>query len=132
MVAPLFPTMDKIIQTPEGQEPPELGVPFVEDPEYRKMRLKNKVTNDLIDLTSTYSFSVNTSNMDLITWCLVGVPMLQAIDLRTFFGDSPIRLVGYELPADAAHAHPAKHQASRLNYVFNMRVIKRDLFLLIM
>jgi hypothetical protein len=122
LVAPLFPTMDKIVETPEGEEPPPMGIPFVENPEYRRMRLKNKVTNDLIDLSKTYSFSVNTSNMDLITWCIVGVPMLQTIALQTFFGDSPIRLVGYELPYDAAAKFPDKHPASALNYVFNMRV----------
>ena len=60
--------------------------------------------------------------MDLITWCIVGVPMLQTIALQTFFGDSPIRLVGYELPYDAALKFPDKHPASALNYVFNMRV----------
>jgi hypothetical protein len=122
LVAPLFPTMDKIVVTPEGETPPPMGVPFPEDPEFRKIRFKNKVTNDLIDLKNTYSFSVNTSNMDLLTWCLVGIPMVHTLDMRTFFGDSPIRLVGYELPADAAAKFPDKHPSSALNYVFNMRV----------
>ena len=43
-------------------------------------------------------------------------------NLRIFIGESPIRLVGYELPADMAAKFPEKHPASALNYVFNMQV----------
>jgi hypothetical protein len=126
IVAPLFPTMDKIVETPEGGEPPPMGKPFPEDPEYRKLRFKNKCTNDMIHLSSTYSFSVNTNNMDLVTWNLVGIPMLKALDMRTFFGESPICLVGYELPAEIAVKHPSKHPVSALNYVFNMNLNRAD------
>lgn len=88
--------------------------------------MKTKVTNDMINLGSTYSFSVNTSNMDLVTWNLVGIPMMKALDMRTFFGESPIRLVGYEMPADEAAKHPNKHPAAALNYVFNMQLTRMD------
>lgn len=114
--------MDKIVETPEGLEPPPMGKPFPEDPEYRKIRLKTKCTNEMISLSSTYSFSVNTANMNLVSWNLVGIPMLNEIDMRTFFGESPIRLVGYELPADMAEKYPNKHPAAAMNYVFNMQV----------
>lgn len=110
------------METPEGSEPPPMGKPFPEDPEYRKLRFKNKRTNDMIHLSSTYSFSVNTNNMDLVTWTLVGIPLLNPLDMRTFFGESPIRLVGYEMPAEMAIKYPNKHPASALNYVFNMQV----------
>lgn len=122
IVAPLFSTMDKIVETPEGGVPPPMGKPFPEDPEYRSIRLKNRRTNDMINLSSTYSFSVNTSNMDLVSWNLVGIPMLKPIDMRTFFGESPIRLVGYEMPAEEAAKYPGKHPASAMNYVFNMKL----------
>ncbi len=122
LVAPLFTTMDKIIETPQGQLPPPMGTPFPEDPDYRKMRMKCRATNDLINLNSVYSFSVNTSNLELLSWSLINIPYLQNLELRTFFGDSPIRLVGYELPQDMAAKFPGKHPAAALNYVFNMRV----------
>ena len=93
IVAPLFPTLDKIVVTPAGEEPPPLGVPFVEDPEYRKQRLKFRFMEQAnIDLGSTYSFSVNTSNLDLQEWTLVGIPMVRPMDLRSFFGNSTLRL----------------------------------------
>lgn len=126
IVAPLFSTMDKIVETAAGGEPPPMGLPFPEDPEYRRIRMSNRKTNDMINLSSTYSFSVNTSNMDLITWSLVGIPMLNPIDMRTFVGESPVRLVGYELPAEEAAKHPEKHPAAAMNYVFNMRLTRLD------
>jgi hypothetical protein len=93
IVAPLFPTADKIIVTPAGKDPPKLGQPFVEDLDYRKARFTyRQVEQANIDLNSTYSFSVNTSNLDLQEWTLVGIPMVKPMDLRTFFGDSSLSL----------------------------------------
>ena len=93
MVAPFFITFDKIICTPKGEKLPPLGVPFVEDLEYRKKRLKYKCIDDAnVDLDTTYSFSVNTSNINLLNWTLVGIPMVRPMDLATFIADSAIRL----------------------------------------
>lgn len=93
VVAPIFPTFDKVIVTPKGQDPPPLGVPFVEDIEYRKLRLKFKSIDDAkVELDNIYSFSVNTSNINLQTWSLIGIPMVRPMDLRTFIGSSAIQL----------------------------------------
>lgn len=96
LVAPMFITFDKIICTPPGEKPPPLGVPYVEDLEYRKKRLKFRSIKDAnVDLETTYSFSVNTSNINLLTWQLCGIPMVRPMDLRTFIQDSAIRLGEY-------------------------------------
>lgn len=93
LVAPMFITFDKIICTPPGEKPPPLGVPYVEDLEYRKKRLKFRSIKDAnVDLETTYSFSVNTSNINLLNWTLVGIPMVRPMDLRTFLQESAIRL----------------------------------------
>ena len=93
LVAPMFITFDKIICTPGGEKPPPIGVPYVEDLEYRKKRLKFRSIKDAnVDLDTTYSFSVNTSNINLLNWTLVGIPMVRPMDLRTFIADSAIRL----------------------------------------
>ena len=93
VVDPIFPTFDKVLVTPPGATPPQLGIPFVEDLEYRKQRLKYKLTGDAnVDLESVYSFSVNTSNLDLLKWNLVNVPLVRPIDLGTFFGNASIQL----------------------------------------
>jgi hypothetical protein len=93
LVAPIFPTLDKILVTPDGEPLPPMGTPFVEDLDYRKKRLKYRFIKDAqVDLNCTYSFSVNTSNLDLLSWTLVGIPMVRPMDLRTFFGNASIHL----------------------------------------
>ena len=97
MVSPIFPTFDKVIATPPNQTPPKIGEPFIEDPEYRKIRCQwSQIADAKIDLDTTYSFSVNTSNIDLCTWCIMNIPLVRPMDLRNFFGDSSIAL-GKEL-----------------------------------
>jgi hypothetical protein len=93
VVGPIFPTMDKIIVTPPGEQPPAIGQPYIEDIEYRKKRLKFKSIKDAeVDLDSIYSFSVNTSNLNLLDWTLVNIPMVRPMGLSTFFGNSSIQL----------------------------------------
>ena len=126
LVAPIFKSMDRVVITPPGAEPPKMGVPFYEDLEARRLRMKTKLSNNwTIDTSSTYSFSVNTFNIDLCSWTLIGVPMLKNMDMRTFFGDGSLRLVGYELPYSEAAKYPdGRHAQRSLNYVFNLRVGK--------
>lgn len=93
LVAPMFITFDKIICTQPGEKLPPMGEPFVEDLEYRKKRLKFRSIKDAnVDLETTYSFSVNTSNINLLNWTLVGIPMVKPMDLRIFLQESAIRL----------------------------------------
>lgn len=93
VVSPIFPTFDKILITPPGETPPPLGIPFQEDPEYRKKRLKYRLIKDAqVDLDTIYSFSVNTSNLDLINWTVVGIPMVRPMDLRTYSGSGSVNL----------------------------------------
>lgn len=126
LVAPLFPTVDKLIVTPPGETPPPLGVPFVEDLEYRAKRFKfRKIADANIDLDTVYSFSVNQKNIDFINWNFVGIPMCKPLDMRTFFGDSPIRLASYEIPEDIA-SNTTKHPVDGLNYVFCVKLTSLD------
>ena len=93
VVAPIFPTFDKVIVSPPGTTPPPMGTPFIEDLDYRKQRLKFKLIADAnVDLNSIYSFSVNTANLDLLKWTLVNIPLIKPIQLGTFFGTSSIQL----------------------------------------
>jgi hypothetical protein len=120
IVAPLFSTMDKIVVTPPGEAPPPMGTPFPEDQDFRKLRLNPNTVNTIkIDPANIYSFSVNTSNMDLCSWTLVNIPMLKDLSLNTFCGGYPIRLVGYEVPLGSS---PDKHPYKAINYVFNLQV----------
>ena len=127
MVAPLFPTMEKLVVTPPGGTPPLLGVPLEEDPEHKARRRKFKSIKEAnIDLDSTYSFSINTSNIDLTTWNIVNVPMLKSLEMRHFFGDSPIRLVTYELPDEVLQTQKGLHPFEKLNYAFCIKIAPID------
>jgi len=96
VVAPIFPTFDKVIVSGPGEVPPPMGSPFPEDPDFRRQRIKFKLTSDAnVDLSSTYSFSVNTSNLDLVRWTLVNIPLCRPIHLGTFFGSAAIQLGPY-------------------------------------
>ena len=100
-----------------------MGIPFYENLDARRLRMKTKLTNDWkIDTSATYTFSVNTFNIDLCSWQVIGIPMLKPMDLSTFVGDSSLHLVGYEMPADKAITCPDKHPQRMLNYVFNLKV----------
>jgi hypothetical protein len=100
LVAPMFITFDKIVLTQPGETPPPLGIPFTEDLEYRKKRLKFRSIKDAeVNLDTIYSFSVNTSNINLLTWNLCGIPLVRPMDLRTFIQESAIRLGKTESPA---------------------------------
>jgi hypothetical protein len=128
LVAPLFSTMDKIVVTPPGRDPPPLGVPFIEDPVFAVKRLKFKSIKEAkIDIKNTYSFSVNTANIDLPNWNIIGIPMKKSMDMRTFFGDSSIHLVCYEIPDSVIQKIPGNvHPAEKLNYVFQLKLSPVD------
>lgn len=93
LVAPMFSGLDKVVITPPGQIPPKLGTPLVEDPEFKKQRSKYRVLSDIsIDTDSIYSMSVNSNNIDFLTWSMTGIPLMRPFDIRPFFGDSSIRM----------------------------------------
>ena len=127
VVAPIVCGMDRIVITPQGEKAPEMGEPFApyESWEARKKRVSSK-EKLRIDTTSTYSMSVNTSNIDLTSWSMVGVPMVGKVAMSNLFGDTFIKLVAYELPPEVAEANPNKHPIDKLKYVFNMKIVPID------
>ena len=126
LVAPLLRGMDKVIVSKPGEKVPEMGEPFYEAPDLRKKRTKSNMAFK-VDVSCTYSFSVNTSNLDLCSWNIVGVPMIKNMDMRSLFGDAGIRLVAYELPrAKIAQNNSPKHATKDLKYVFNLTLNSID------
>jgi hypothetical protein len=120
---PLFATVDRLIISPPGTKPPKMGLPFEEDIEFRKIRLKSKSIKEFpIDLEAVYSFSQNTNNIDFPLWSFVGIPMVRTLDLRTILGDCPTRLISYEVPDAMRGQIGDKHPAFALNYVFCVQV----------
>jgi hypothetical protein len=119
LVAPLWSTMGSVVVTPPEALPPLLGQSFPETPQQKSFRRQHDLE---IDLSSTYSFSMNSYNMDIISWNLIKVPLLQVIPLQTFTGDTPINLVAYEVPVTDEVKYPRLHPIEKLNHIFKVEV----------
>jgi len=82
--------------------------------------------------------SFNTMYVDLLKWQVVNVPIMKDMDLRTFWGESPLRMVAYEVNAtpevpgkstdvyNKENGKPfrgiEKHEQKSLNYIFCAQV----------
>ena len=83
IVSPLWAAADRMIVSADGETPPELGSVAAldsEPAEQRKLR-RLEAYSATFDPTCTYTFSFNTSNVDLPTWRLCGVPLFGDYDL---------------------------------------------------
>lgn len=127
IVAPLMATMDKILVSKPGETLPPLGIPFTEDLNFRKLRLKTRYLHECpIDLDNIYSLSVNTANLDLPEWNMVGVPLVGKYDLRAIFGGGSLRFVAYEVPSSLIKENPDLHPQNKINYMFGIRTTPID------
>lgn len=127
VVAPLFSTMDKVVVTPAGEVPPSMGVPFPDDLELRKIRL-DPARCDTIEIIpgATYSFSLNSNNIALPEWQVMGIPMLKPLSINMFSGGGPFSLVAYEIPRDPIGKRPRKHSCETMKYILNVQIASID------
>jgi hypothetical protein len=127
VVAPLFSTMDKITFTPTGGVPPSMGIPFPDDLELRKIRLDPSRCDSIkISTEGTYSFSLNSNNIDLPGWEVMGIPMLKPLSINLFSGGGPFSLVAYEVPRGPQGKRPLKHSYESIKYILNMQIASID------
>lgn len=54
---------------------------------------------------------------------MVGIPLVKSIDMRSMFGDCPVRLLSYEIPDTVAKVAGERHPAKLLNYIFSVQVV---------
>jgi hypothetical protein len=119
----VFPlqNIDRLIETPQDQEPPELGTFIEEDAAIMKKRKSTKSEDFVWSTESTYTFTFNTMYIELQTWQAVKLPMMKSLDLHSFWGESDMRMVAYEVPPDKTgneNPHSKKHVQGQLSYVF--------------
>jgi len=110
ITGPLWCMADKIVVTPPGSTPPKMGQLFPEDKEARARRRSRFLHEETIDLNSTYSFSVNTDNIELCDWNMVNLPITSSMDLHTFWDDADIRLCCYCVPSPAGERPPSAEE----------------------
>lgn len=73
---PLWSAIDRVVVSPPGVQPPPMGAIFPEQAGSRDKRRKEADSQFEIDLDSTYSMSFKTSNLDIIDWNVVNIPLL--------------------------------------------------------
>ncbi len=123
IVGPLFSSMDKIRVTPPGEVPPPMGVPFPDDLEFRKIRFHPTLRDSIeINTDDTYSLSINTDNIDLVEWEVMGIPLLKPLSCNIFTSGGPFGLVAYEIPRRPDGGRPEKHSYDKIKYLLNMQV----------
>ena len=133
IVSPLMISADRMVVTPFGQPPPPLGAPgscnlaSIEKDAQRKARRADAAQSPSyghFDTTSTYTFSFNTSNVDLPTWQLRGLPLWENLDLRSFWDSGGLRIVCYRHRATTESVNPsvAPHTPSTADYAFAIQI----------
>mmetsp|Transcript_29772 Transcript_29772/g.74424 ORF Transcript_29772/g.74424 Transcript_29772/m.74424 type:complete len:1484 (-) Transcript_29772:260-4711(-) len=126
---PLWSSADRLVVTPNGGTPPELGQPILETDQARHERYVNGIATLAPpggwDTEKIYTFSFCTDYMDLPAWKLSGLPMMRDLDLGAFVGDTAIRLVVY-----SSSAGQSKHLRTENRYSISLsirnRAMRRD------
>jgi hypothetical protein len=111
IVSPLWGGADRLIVTPIGETPPKLGSTAAMDaetPAHRKSRRGGGV--GVYDTEQTYTFSFNTSNIDLNRWRLRGLPLFGDVDLHNFWLDGSVSISIYEQPRGRERHAPLPHE----------------------
>jgi Protein of unknown function (DUF1769)/Protein of unknown function, DUF547 len=95
IVAPAYTFFERVVVTPPGETLPPMDEPFDESPESIAHRKKTTSYGEW-STTDTYSFSFYSMYIDLPTWQLVGLPASGDLSLKTFWGQSLLKICMYE------------------------------------
>lgn len=118
IVIPAWSFFDRLVVTKPGEEPPELGQDFFE-PEESVVARKNLKSRAQWNTDDTYSMSFYSMYMDLVKWQIVQLPVTSDIDLKTFWGNSFLRIVLYE---NNTPMRDARHLQKDNTYFFVIEV----------
>lgn len=111
IVIPAVQFFDDIIVTnPDDEDEmaslPKLGDMVAESKESKARRksgvLDNNDKSNFFDTAGIYTLSFHSMYFDLPTWHIRSVPALSDLDLRTFWNDSGLRMVMYEIDNTAS------------------------------
>jgi hypothetical protein len=118
IVIPAWSFFERLVVTKPGEEPPELGQDFFE-PEESVAARKNLKSRAQWNTDDTYSMSFYSMYMDLVKWQIVQLPVTSDIDLKTFWGNSFLRIVLYE---NTTPKKDARHLQKDNTYFFVIEV----------
>lgn len=94
---PVEASMDRIVITKPGEEPPQLGYPLEETPESVKRRRRMGFGSVDWNTEDTYTMCLWNAYMDWISWKSMNVPGCRPFPLSNVTGQQPVYLCVYEL-----------------------------------
>jgi hypothetical protein len=110
---PSFEFFEAIVVTPDGNQPPSLG-----NVDFKKM--KGCISSPCDWNTSdTYTLSWYTMYLDLPSWRMVQLPFAPSLDLRTFWGQSTLRVSAYE---NTTAPQDGRHLTKDNTYYFDLQI----------
>jgi hypothetical protein len=116
---PLYQSVDQLVVTPVGEEPPTIGaVDFGETEEQRRLRRNTPVGAERYEVGATYTLHFHTMYVDLANWKTVNLPGINDMSLTSFFDFLPLRLVAYCLQDHTSEKHLQIHK----DYLFNFEL----------
>jgi hypothetical protein len=121
LVVPVWSAVDRLTISQPGDVIPPLGQVLPEDLDLRAKRLASPSSVG-IQLGSTYSFSFQTSYLDLLEWKSVNIPLMKTMDLHTFWNDSDVRFISYCLPTSTNNGPTNFHYKRDMNTFFSLEV----------
>lgn len=125
MGAPAFHSFDRVVITPPGQTPPTLGT-HMPKTQSDIQRRKNFFKSDtVIDLESTYTFSMKNRRFDPINWKAVGVPIVKQFTVSRY--TEAVRLSVYEVLEE--NGKPVEDPKGSVTAMAKRKHTKRNTFL---
>ncbi len=125
MGAPAFHSFDRVVVTPAGGTPPELGM-HLPKRESDIQRRKNFFKLDQkIDLGSTYTFSMKNRRFDPLKWLVVGVPIVKQFTVSRY--TESVRLSVYEVLEE--NGKPVPDPQGKVTAMAKKKHTKRNTFL---
>lgn len=95
IVFPAWTSFDALVVTKPGDTPPPMGEEFPESKESVAARKASGSVGEW-NMENTYSMSFHSMYVDIPTWRLVNIAVMRDTNLRTFWGESLLRIVVYE------------------------------------
>jgi len=125
MAGPAFHSFDRVVVTPEGETPPQLGnhLPLTESDVSRKKAFSK--TGLELDLNSTYTFSAKNRRFDPMQWLVVGVPLVRSFNVARF--TESVRLALYEVVEESGI--PVEDPKGNLTIIATKKHTMRNTFM---
>lgn len=123
--APAFHSFDRVVVTPPGETPPQLGTHMEKKKSDIERRKKFFKTNMKIQVGSTYTFSMKNRRFNPLLWKVVGVPIARQFTVSRF--TEAVRLAVYEVLEE--NGKPVDDPQGKVTAMAKKKHTKRNTFI---